>query len=419
MPCLDEHSVWAESSRAFVTDSYEKTTFGGNLEHLRQKAWIEQMTSNSKTIIEATPHDGPITKFREDVKPGVIDVHIITPGWGSSGYYSEAVLSAACGKSVYPAGMHMHIDHPTREAEKQHPARTILGDSPIAAVFTEAAHYDPYGWDGPGAYTKAEILPEFRDKIKSLDGNIGVSHYVDGVREDGVAPDGKKGKIIKELISGPLNTVDFVTVPGAGGRYRTMFAEAKTLGDQRTIEDGKNMPEDKLTLAEIKAKYPGALDEYAKEIESASDLKAQKKLSEEQAATVKTLKEENDGLRKKIAEKASIDFVTEEVKKAKLPEVSGKVVIDHMSGKAKILEDGTIDVVAFGAEVKKAIEAKAAEVEAIRKESPAQVTNNGTSTQTEDNGDGLTEAFTESYVLMGYDKETAKNMAELASTGRR
>lgn len=380
---------------------------------------IEHMTSNNQKTTESMPHDGPISKFRESVEPGIIDVHIITPGWGSSGYYSEAVLSNACGKSVYPAGMHMHIDHPTREDEKRHPARTILGDSPIAAIFTESAHYDPHGWNGPGAYTKARILPEFLDKIKSLDGNIGISHYVDGIREDGVAPDGKKGKIIKELIATPLNTVDFVTVPGAGGRYRTMFAEAKLLGDQKIIEDGKNMPEDKLTLAEIKAKYPGILDEYAKEIESASDLEAQKKLSEEQALKVKNLKEENDGLRKKIAEKASIDFVTEEVKKAKLPEVSGKIVIDHMSGKAKIQEDGTIDVVAFGAEVKKAIEEKAAEVAAIRKESPAQVTNNGTSNSGTTGQDGLTEAFAESYVLMGYDKETAKNMAELASAGRR
>lgn len=55
------------------------------------------------------------------------DVHIISPGRGLAGYYSEAVLRKACDSGVYPAGMHMHLNHPSRTEEKEQPARLFIG----------------------------------------------------------------------------------------------------------------------------------------------------------------------------------------------------------------------------------------------------------------------------------------------------
>jgi hypothetical protein len=57
--------------------------------------------------------DNPITRFRaiEAGKPDatglLIDVHVIAPGHGLSGFYSEQVLKNACQSGVYPKGMHM------------------------------------------------------------------------------------------------------------------------------------------------------------------------------------------------------------------------------------------------------------------------------------------------------------------------
>lgn len=180
--------------------------------------------------------DSSIARFRlaEAGKPDAsglaIDVHIISPGWGSSGYYSDLALQKGCEAGVYPLGMHMHLDHPTREAEQTQPARTISGESPLVAVLTVAGHYLESGWDktpdnptGAGVYAMAKVLPRYVEDLKALAGSIGISHYVSGKSEVGVAPDGRKGPIITELIADPMNTVDFVTVPGAGGHYRTLF----------------------------------------------------------------------------------------------------------------------------------------------------------------------------------------------------
>lgn len=184
-------------------------------------------------------------KFREvsgtTLKPGSIEVHIIKPGRGSSGYYFEDVLKKAVESGVYPAGMLMHWNHPTRQQEEDQPARVT---ETIVAVLAENAQYreegDPDAWDGPGPYALAEVRPKFQEDLQWLAGKIGVSHYVEGLSKEGVAPDGKKGKIITELLPSPFNSVDFVTIPGAGGHSRfneVQQREANASGSMEDIRD--------------------------------------------------------------------------------------------------------------------------------------------------------------------------------------
>ena len=188
---------------------------------------------------------GDVMRFREvsgpSAKAGSIEVHIIRPGWGSSGYYSEDKLKKACESGVYPAGMLMHWNHPTRQQEEDQPAR-VTGT--IAAVLAEQGYYleegDPAAWDGPGVYALAEVRPKFTEDLKWLAGKIGVSHYVEGEAKEGVAPDGKKGPIITELKPSPFNSVDFVTIPGAGGHSKfneVLQREASATGSMEDIRD--------------------------------------------------------------------------------------------------------------------------------------------------------------------------------------
>lgn len=185
---------------------------------------------------------GDVMRFREvsgpEAKPGTIEVHIIRPGWGSSGYYFEEKLKKACENGVYPVGMHMHWDHPTPTQEFEQPARTT---GTIAAVLTEQGHYldegDSGAWDGPGVYAMAEVRPKFQEDLKWLAGKIGVSHYVEGTAGEGVAPDGKKGRIITELIPSPFNSVDFVTIPGAGGHSRFNEVQQRESNASGSMED--------------------------------------------------------------------------------------------------------------------------------------------------------------------------------------
>jgi hypothetical protein len=429
-------------------------------------------------------------RFREvsgpAAKPGTIEVHIIRPGRGSSGYYTEDVLKGACESGVYPAGMLMHWDHPTRQQEEDQPAR-VTGT--IAAVLAENATYrgegDPNAWDGSGPYALAEVRPKFREDLKWLAGKIGVSHYVDGLSKEGEGPDGKKGRIITELLPSPFNSVDFVTIPGAGGHSR--FAEVKLrekgrvppnptrnhgiatgsaggckhplsyytskswadlsdseknqiathfayddgsdtfeglklphhnkAGDvepnciapalqaiggartgtpmdlggqeegvkahlqahldeiQQTKKESKMAPDKQLSirLSEIMTNDPDVVKEIrkqvAEELQIESQTEEQKKKLAEADTRIKTLETENKDLRAKIAEKATREFVTTEIDKAKFPESVSKTLTESLVKQAVLTADGTIDTVKFGLIVTEAIKTKQEEIAAILKES--------------------------------------------------
>lgn len=381
--------------------------------------------------------DSPIAHFRlievgKQDKPGLlIDVHIISPGWGSSGYYSEKVLRKACEAGVYPEGMHMHIDHPTRTAAKEQPARTIKGESPLAAILTKAGHYEAAGWDGPGVYAQARVLPQFVEDIKAMDGHIGISHYVSGVSEVGEA-DGRKGPVITELLADDLNTVDFVTVPGAGGHYRTLFGEMKIRYDpnpdnDQTKEDhmADNTKQESLTLSEVRGKYPEIVAELKEQLktelkteEAAKDQSA--KLTEA-ANTIKTLKEENADLKALIAEGKAAEYVKAEVGKAKLPEASGKLLTETLMKQVPLTESGEVDAPKLAEIVKEAIKVKTEEIAAIRKEAGGDgIKGNGAPAGGND-GDAhkaLVESFERVYLAQGKTADVAKRMAESAAGGR-
>ena len=67
-----------------------------------------------KNLTESGAH----TQILEANSDGSFLVQVISPGWGSSGYYSSEVLEAAGKAKVWPAGCHMYFDHPdASEAE--------------------------------------------------------------------------------------------------------------------------------------------------------------------------------------------------------------------------------------------------------------------------------------------------------------
>lgn len=375
-------------------------------------------TMQSETI-DTGKFSGNVESFRliESKEPDtlVIDVHVISPGWGSSGYYSEEILRKACDDGVYCAGTHMHIDHPTQSSMAESPARTINGDSPLAAIFTESGHYDPNGWDGPGVYTKARVIPEYVVKIKALAGNIGISHYVSADRKHGTA-EGKKGWMVTKLIPNVLNTVDFVTVPGASGHYRTL-GEAFDAHNEEQITE-QNMT-DKITIAEV-MKSPEIMEElkehFAKESESAKVIKEQANRLTEAIAETETLKEQVKALKFQIVESKVRDYLAEEISKAKLPEASANILTESLKSQVVLTESGDIDAAKYGEIVSKAIEAKVAEVESIRKD--VGIVGNGPTQPDTKARTKLFESFRDMYLDQGYTKENAESFAERSAGGR-
>jgi hypothetical protein len=333
----------------------------------------------------------------------IIDVHVISPGWGSSGYYSEAVLQKACADGVYPAGMHMHIDHPTREAEESQPARTLQGESPLAAIFTEPGQFVPSGWDGTGVYTRAKVLPAFVEDIRAMAGHIGISHYVSGVSEVGEA-EGKKGAIIKELIADPLNTVDFVTVPGAGGHYRTL---GEALAESHIKTQEAKMPE-KFTIEDVKANSKIMEALRADIMKEADGEKLAEKLAESQTEN-KKLTEALKATSEKLIRQESRTYALAKLAESKLPAMSQKRVVESLTEAP--VKDDKLDTVEFDKAIEAAIKAEQDYIDAIVKESGASGAHSLPGKKVAESAEDARQIYFESLVNAGKPVDIAKKMA--------
>lgn len=161
-----------------------------------------------KNLTEAGAH----TRILEANSDGSFLVQVISPGWGSSGYYSTEVLEAAGKAKVWPAGTHMYFDHPDAVEAEVRPERSVKD---LAATLTEDAR-----WDGSRKSLVARVEPVGLGKTvladeafrKAIACSVRASaEFVVGEAE------GRKGVIVKEIFADTFNSVDFVTHAGRGG----------------------------------------------------------------------------------------------------------------------------------------------------------------------------------------------------------
>lgn len=138
-----------------------------------------------------------------------IRIRIISPGWGSSGYYSPSVLEKAA--PLYKSGTKMFLNHPTRSEAKERPERDL---NQLAGYLSTDAKYERNGAYGPGLYADAKLMPGQVDFIKSAAPVIGISHYCEGKTTHGTA-EGRSGPIVEAIMA--VHSVDIVTTPGRGG----------------------------------------------------------------------------------------------------------------------------------------------------------------------------------------------------------
>lgn len=167
---------------------------------------------------------------------GRLPVQLISPGWGSSGYYSAEVLEAAVADGLFPAGTRMFADHPTAEEAKARPVRSIKDLMSVTAEPARiATEEDVAGWGAePGAVvTEADVLPVYRDVIEHLKDAIGLSIRGDGELTEGEA-EGRKGRIVESLVH--VQSVDWVTQAGRGGKVLSLVESART--NARAISHG-------------------------------------------------------------------------------------------------------------------------------------------------------------------------------------
>lgn len=208
---------------------------------------------------------GDAVSLREGAvgQDGTVLLKVITPGWGSCGYYPESVLERDLPK-IYPAGTKNYWNHQTEAEERDRPEGDLRD---LASVTTEPVSYLKDGPDGPGGYVRAKAFEAFKQPIEDLAKYIGTSIRAAGKAKEGKAPDGQSGKIIEQLTHGI--SIDYVTTPGAGGRVLQLFEAARGRAKQPTQQESQEstMADDqRLTeaLAEIrKLKEQGAIMQAA------------------------------------------------------------------------------------------------------------------------------------------------------------
>jgi len=153
---------------------------------------------------------------------GTVPIKIIQPGWGTTGYYGAKVLERY-GPGAFPKGTKMYWDHPTETEARERPERSL---DVLAAELVADARYDAKGLDGPGLYAAAKVFEAYKGPVDELAAHIGTSIRAHGAARDGEA-EGRRGPIIESIIPSVMNSIDFVTLPGAGGQIVSLFEAAR------------------------------------------------------------------------------------------------------------------------------------------------------------------------------------------------
>lgn len=165
-----------------------------------------------------------------DTETGVLEVEFITPGWGSSGYYSAQVVEAAA--PLFAVGTHMYFDHPTEEEDRARPVRSVRD---LAAVIVEAGKVDK---TTGGIRGKVRPLAPYKPLLtdKAFAENVGLS--IRGSATDIVVgeAEGRTGPIIEGLAD--IASVDFVTRAGRGGKVLQVLESARPEVLDRAIARG-------------------------------------------------------------------------------------------------------------------------------------------------------------------------------------
>lgn len=173
-----------------------------------------------------------------DASTGQLMITLITPGWGSSGYYSAEMLEQAAADRVFAKGTQQHIDHLSTTERRDRPAGSLLT---LAAVLTEDAVWDPDYVDEESGVQGRLAAPallgsRYRDVITEFKDYIGTSIAAGADVTIGEA-EGRKGTIIEKLYPDPLNRVDFVTVAGRGGKVEKVLESIAGRAEEATAND--------------------------------------------------------------------------------------------------------------------------------------------------------------------------------------
>lgn len=144
---------------------------------------------------------------------GTIPVVLITPGKGSSGYYTEDLIKAFCA-DAWPAGSHSYVNH-LKEGEVRDPQKLI-------GTLTEDAHWDE---EKQAAVSRLKPLKHWDEFVREVAPHTGLSISARGDGKMGEI-DGEPVYIVESLEPSIQNTIDLVSYAGRGGYIESLLESA-------------------------------------------------------------------------------------------------------------------------------------------------------------------------------------------------
>lgn len=191
----------------------------------------------------------------------LVTVTIITPGKGSSGEYPPETIKKLAESPIWDNPVHMYMNHATGSERASRPEGDIRE---LAGVIDGRPVVD----DSGALVGRAKIFPEYRDFIRERAPYIGVSINASGI----IAPG--KDRVIQEITQ--VDSVDFVTKPGRGGKITAVLESSREVDGMANIVEADGVPVAKPAPAPVvdapKAESP-EVTELKKQVE---DLKAER-----------------------------------------------------------------------------------------------------------------------------------------------
>lgn len=261
-------------------------------------------------------------------------VTIISPGQGSSGYYSPEVIAEAA--PLFKPGTHMYLDHATESERAERGVRSL---DRLVGVLETVPTLNHNG----ALVADVKIMPAWREFVKEAYPYIGVSISASGEIEES-----EQGRVIKKLTA--VESVDFVTKAGRGGKIDALLESAVT--EEDLSESTKKEGGMTVTITEAEHK---ALTEAAETAATATSKAA------ELEAKIAELTKELEAEKAKAAQaQESAAQATAEAVKAQATAIVEEAFqgITAPAGKARLIEAVTVD--GFDAEAFRATVTEAA-----------------------------------------------------------
>lgn len=374
-----EERIALSSAIGAGLDSFRAGVEAGAPQLYTRSRWADPATSQVEGVMSEAAIDGEFVALVEQAvrRDGTIPVKLITPGWGSSGYYPAEVLERD-GPAVFKRGTKSFWNHPTPTEEAQRPEGDL---NALAAELVTDARYEANGVAGPGLYADAKVFEAYQGPVNDLASHIGMSIRASGRAVQGEA-EGRKGPIIQQIVA--ARSVDFVTEPGAGGQIVQMFEAA------RRGQSGNHREENDHMSAELQKQLKEAQDRLAR------------------------LEEANARLREAQLLRDARDHVAGQLAHTHLPDVTKRRLVESLSANPPVTEAGALDIDGYVKRIEEAIKAEA-EYLATATGGNGRITGMGSNGQ-QDGGEQLdeakiTERMEQSFRRMGLSESGAKQAA--------